>query len=153
MNELRVNMRHGSKQTTLLALGIKRRSMSWVPCSESVELSNDYEVRPAFLRSWACRRRVRNRGTIPAQASAMWGSARQSIPILHYILYTHQYARVAELVYAHDLKSCPSGVMGSIPIPGTFKFLLKVTHLSLYYGYILYPLVLFVLMLKTQKSQ
>ena len=37
------------------------------------------------------------------------------------IIGTVIFARVAELVYAHDLKSCHFGDAGSIPAPGTKK--------------------------------
>ena len=37
-------------------------------------------------------------------------------------------ARVAELVYAHDLKSCLARDVGSIPTPGTFDCELKIKH-------------------------
>lgn len=36
------------------------------------------------------------------------------------LAFGRELARVAELVYAHDLKSCAARLAGSSPAPGTF---------------------------------
>ena len=40
--------------------------------------------------------------------------------------YKNKFARVAELVYAHDLKSCLARDVGSIPTSGTITKVIKV---------------------------
>ena len=58
-------------------------------------------------------------GSIPAHASILFQLNEAELDYFCYNHFQLNIARVAELVYAHDLKSCLTRDTGSTPVPGT----------------------------------